>query len=64
VKRRDAAQKAMAAKSAGKASAKPDILASRRNVYDGDEFDIFSRNDVDVSKMHIGKRYVHVPPCI
>jgi hypothetical protein len=33
----------------------PGVLGSRRNVYDGDEFDIFSRNDVDATKMHIGK---------
>lgn len=28
----------------------------RYNVFDGDQFDIMSRNDVDVSKIHIGKR--------
>lgn len=28
----------------------------RLNVFDGDEFDIMTRDDVDVSKIHVGKR--------
>ncbi|XP_068617826.1 activating signal cointegrator 1 complex subunit 2 [Battus philenor] len=28
----------------------------RLNVFDGDQFDIMSRDDVDVSKIHVGKR--------
>lgn len=58
VKARDARQKAKANKAPGPLP-KPDVLASRRNVYDGDEFDIFSRTDVDTTRMHLGKRYVH-----
>ncbi|KAH9637016.1 hypothetical protein HF086_007379 [Spodoptera exigua] len=29
---------------------------ARLNVFDGDQFDIMTRDDVDVSKIHIGKR--------
>ncbi|KAI5636566.1 CUE domain-containing protein [Phthorimaea operculella] len=29
---------------------------ARLNVFDGDEFDIMNRDDVDVSKIHIGKK--------
>ena len=36
---------------------KPSVLAERRNVYDGDSFDVFSRNDIDTQRMHKGKRY-------
>jgi len=32
------------------------ILEERHSVYDNDEFDVFSRNKVDVSKIHKGKR--------
>ena len=32
------------------------ILEERHSVYDKDEFDVFSRNKVDVSKIHKGKR--------
>ncbi|XP_041373441.1 activating signal cointegrator 1 complex subunit 2-like isoform X2 [Gigantopelta aegis] len=34
----------------------PSVLDSRRNIYDDDEFDIFRRDDVDKTKIHIGKR--------
>ncbi len=38
-----------------------DVLSSRRNIFDGDEFDVFSGNVVDKSKMSRGKKaYVHV----
>ena len=33
-----------------------DVLATRRNIFDGDEFDMFSGNVVDKSKMSRGKR--------
>ncbi|KAF9823980.1 hypothetical protein SFRURICE_010689, partial [Spodoptera frugiperda] len=29
---------------------------ARLNVFDGDQFDIMTRDDVDVSKIHVGKR--------
>lgn len=29
---------------------------ARLNVFDGDEFDIMTRDDVDVSRIHVGKR--------
>jgi activating signal cointegrator complex subunit 2 len=33
-----------------------DLLASRRNIFDGDEFDVFSGNAVDRSKVSRGKK--------
>ncbi|KAF9935399.1 hypothetical protein BGZ67_003441 [Mortierella alpina] len=33
-----------------------DVLSSRRNIFDGDEFDVFSGNVVDKSKMSRGKK--------
>jgi len=33
-----------------------DLLASRKNIFDGDEFDVFSGNAVDRSKVSRGKR--------
>lgn len=33
-----------------------DVLASRKNIFDGDEFDVFSGNAVDRSKVSRGKR--------
>ena len=35
------------------------ILAQRRNIYDGDEFDVFSRK-IDSTKVHQGKKEVSV----
>ena len=35
---------------------KPSILADRRNIYDNDEFDVFSRTDVNMENIHIGKK--------
>jgi len=32
------------------------LLSQRRNVYDGDEFDVFTRCNIDVSRVHQGKR--------
>jgi len=32
------------------------LLSQRRNVYDGDEFDVFSRSDIDLGRVHWGKR--------
>lgn len=31
------------------------VLSKRRNIYDGDEFDVFS-HDINVSRVHIGKK--------
>lgn len=36
------------------------ILSERRNVYDNDEFDIFSRSDVNMENIHIGKKLVYI----
>ncbi|GFN93801.1 activating signal cointegrator 1 complex subunit 2 [Plakobranchus ocellatus] len=33
-----------------------DLLASRKNVFDNDEFDLFRNKTVDLSKVHIGKK--------
>eukprot|EP00731_Ephydatia_muelleri_P012141 Em0006g1035a len=33
------------------------LVTQRANVHDGDSFDIFRRNDIDLSKVNIGKRY-------
>ncbi|KAG8178093.1 hypothetical protein JTE90_017442 [Oedothorax gibbosus] len=32
------------------------VLSERKNIFDNDEFDIFSRKDVDMEKIHIGKK--------
>ncbi|CAG0891869.1 unnamed protein product [Darwinula stevensoni] len=37
-------------------TAPPSALESRHCIYDGDEFDIFRRDDVDLSKIHRGKK--------
>ena len=35
----------------------PDPLLSKRaNIYENDEFDVFTRDDVDKSKIHKGKK--------
>ncbi|KAJ2711804.1 hypothetical protein H4R19_003072, partial [Coemansia spiralis] len=36
-------------------AALPDVLAARRNVFDGDEFDIFARDTLDWSRVTQGK---------
>lgn len=38
---------------------KPDptpLLTSRHNVFQNDEFDVFSRDSVDLSRVHKGRR--------
>ena len=36
------------------------LVDKRESVYDGDEFDVFSRPDlVDLSRIHVGKRYAN-----
>ena len=47
-------QVAAAAAAAGKRV--PAVLASRSNVYDGDEFDIHRNDSIDLSRVHVGKR--------
>ena len=43
----------------GSAQAKEYSLVSQRaNVFDGDNFDVFRRSDIDLSKVSVGKRYV------
>ena len=32
------------------------LLSARSNVYDHDEFDVFHHGDIDLSRVHIGKR--------
>jgi len=32
------------------------LLSQRRNVFDGDQFDVFTRSDVDLDRVHRGKR--------
>ena len=32
------------------------VLSRRKNVFDNDEFDVFNRKDVDVSRIHVGKK--------
>ncbi|XP_035218611.1 activating signal cointegrator 1 complex subunit 2-like isoform X2 [Stegodyphus dumicola] len=32
------------------------VLSERKNIYDNDEFDIFSRTDVNLKNIHIGKK--------
>ncbi|KAJ2774456.1 hypothetical protein IWQ56_000568 [Coemansia nantahalensis] len=36
-------------------AAQPDVLSTRRNVFDGDEFDIFTRNTLDWLRVRQGK---------
>ena len=35
------------------------MLAHRHNIYDGDEFDVFSGANVDLSRVHVGKKWVN-----
>ncbi|XP_033641467.1 activating signal cointegrator 1 complex subunit 2-like isoform X2 [Asterias rubens] len=39
-----------------KTSAAPSLLQQRSNIYQNDEFDVFSRGTVDTNKIHKGKR--------
>ncbi|KAK0044479.1 activating signal cointegrator 1 complex subunit 2 [Biomphalaria pfeifferi] len=34
----------------------PDVLATRRNIFDNDEFDLFHNKKVDMKKIHLGKK--------
>lgn len=34
----------------------PDVVTSRSNVFDGDEFDIHRNERIDLSRIHIGKK--------
>jgi activating signal cointegrator complex subunit 2 len=36
----------------------PDVIASRANIFDGDEFDIYRNKTIDFSRVHIGKKDV------
>lgn len=44
-----------------KSCQKPSLLASRKNIYDNDEFDVFSKDKVDKSRIHKGKRENALP---
>ena len=35
----------------------PDLLNNRSNVFDDDEFDVFRRDQVDMSRIWKGRRY-------
>lgn len=32
------------------------LLSARSNIYDHDEFDVFHHGDIDLSRVHIGKK--------
>ena len=32
------------------------VLSARSNIYDHDEFDVFHHGNIDLSRVHIGKR--------
>lgn len=32
--------------------------SNRKNIFDNDEFDVFTRKDVDLTRIQMGKRYV------
>ena len=34
------------------------VLQQRSNIYDNDEFDVFNQNNVDLSRIHRGKKFV------
>lgn len=34
----------------------PDVITSRRNVFDGDEFDMHRNETIDLSRVHVGKK--------
>lgn len=35
------------------------LLGQRANIYDNDEFDIFNRENIDLSRIHRGKKLVN-----
>lgn len=34
-------------------------LSSRKNIYDNDEFDVYTKNKIDLSKVYLGKKYLY-----
>ena len=40
----------------GPPSPELELISQRDNIFSGDKFDIFSRDDVDISQIHIGKK--------
>jgi len=40
----------------------PEVIASRANIFDGDEFDIHRNKTIDLSRIHVGKRELSVTP--
>ena len=32
------------------------VLSSRHNIFDGDEFDVFARKDIDLALISMGKK--------
>ena len=34
----------------------PEVIASRRNIFDGDEFDIHRHQSIDLTRVHVGKK--------
>ncbi len=35
------------------------LVEQRSNIYDNDEFDLFNRDNVDLTRIHRGKKFVH-----
>ena len=61
VRQRSSQAKAESTQSSGKGSSdeKAGFLEERLNVYDNDDFDVFSKDvSVDLSRVHFGKRCV------
>ena len=40
----------------GPPSPELELVSQRKNIFSGDKFDIFSRDDVDINQIHIGKK--------
>ncbi len=36
------------------------ILGHRSNIYDNDEFDIFNQENIDLTRIHRGKKFVNI----
>ena len=36
------------------------ILEYRSNIYDNDEFDIFNQENIDLTRIHRGKKFVNI----
>ena len=59
IRKKSSQAKVESAGSSGKGSSdeKASLLEERLNVYDNDEFDVFSKDvNVDLSRVHFGKR--------